>query len=51
MQICQMGRECPDIDCEVVFEPSEWKSVYGTLGIKFPETGCPMLNEVVRAIA
>jgi hypothetical protein len=51
MYICHMGRKCPDIDCEVIFEPSEWKSVYVTLGIKVPETGCPTLNEVVRAIA
>jgi hypothetical protein len=51
MYICHMGRECPDIDCEVIFEPSEWKSVYVTLGIKIPESGCPTLNEVVRAIA
>jgi hypothetical protein len=35
----------------VIFEPSESKSVYATLGIKFSETGCPNLNEVVRAIA
>jgi hypothetical protein len=51
MYICHMGRECPDIECEVIFEPSEWKSVYVTLGIEFPETGCPTLNEVIRAIA
>ena len=51
MYICHIGRECPDIDCEVIFEPSEWKSVYVTLGIKLPEKGCPNLNEVVRAIA
>lgn len=51
MYICHIGRECPDIDCEVIFEPSEWKSVYATLGIKLPEIGCPNLNEVVRAIA
>lgn len=51
MYICHMGRECPDIECEVIFEPSEWKSVYSTLGIEIPETGCPTLNEVVRAIA
>lgn len=51
MYICHMGRECPDIDCEVIFEPSEWKSVYVTLGIELPKSGCPTLNEVVRAIA
>jgi hypothetical protein len=51
MYICHIGRECPDIDCEIIFEPSEWKSVYVTLGIPLPEAGCPTLNEVVRAIA
>lgn len=51
MYICHVGRECPDIECEVIFEPSEWKSVYATLGIEIPKTGCPTLNEVVRAIA
>lgn len=51
MYICHLGRECPEIDCEVIFEPSEWKSVYVTLGMKLPENGRPTLNEVVRAIA
>lgn len=51
MYICHLGRECPDIDCEVIFEPSEWKSVYVTLRIKLPAKGCPRLNEVIRAIA
>jgi hypothetical protein len=51
MYICHMGRECPDIPCEAIFEPSEWKSVYSVLGIDLPERGCPTLNEVVRAIA
>ena len=51
MYICHLGRECPDIDCEVIFEPSEWKSVYVTLGIEFPEKGCPTLNEMIRAVA
>lgn len=51
MYICHLGRECPDLDCEVIFEPSEWKSVYATLGITIPARGCPRLNEVIRAIA
>jgi hypothetical protein len=51
MYICHMGRECPDMDCEAIFEPSEWKSVYVTLGIELPAHGCPRLNDVVRAIA
>lgn len=51
MYVCHLGRECPEMDCEVMFEPSEWKSVYSVLGEDFPEEGCPSLNELVRAIA
>jgi hypothetical protein len=51
MYVCYLGRECPELDCEVIFEPSEWKSVYTILHIDFPAAGCPTLNELVRAIA
>ena len=51
MYVCYLGRECPEIDCEVIFEPSEWKSVYTILNIEFPAEGCPRLNDLVRAIA
>lgn len=51
MYICYAGRECPDMESEIIFEPSEWKSVYTILGLDFPKQGCPKLNEVVRAIA
>jgi hypothetical protein len=51
MYVCHMGRECPKLDCEVIFEPSEWKSVYTILGMELPKQRCPSLNELVRAIA
>lgn len=51
MYVCYLGRECPDLDCEVLFEPSEWKSVYSILRLETPKRGCPKLNHVVRAIA
>lgn len=51
MYVCHLGRECPEIDCEVIFEPSEWKSVYVILGEELPKSGCPSLNTVVRMIA
>ena len=51
MYVCHLGRQCPDIDCEVLFEASEWKSVYSIIGEDIPENGCPGLNDVVRAIA
>ena len=51
MYVCHLGRECPEIECEVIFETSEWKSVYSILGKELPSAGCPSLNELVRAIA
>ena len=51
MYVCHLGRECPDMDCEIIFEPSEWKSVYTILGRPLPEHGCPSLNDLVRAVA
>lgn len=51
MYVCYLGRECPDLPCEVIFEPSEWKSVYTIMKLEIPAEGCPRLQEVVRAIA
>ena len=51
MYVCHLGRECPELDCEVLFEESEWKSVFAVLDEPIPTTGSPSLNTVVRAIA
>jgi hypothetical protein len=51
MYLCRLGRECPDLDCEVVFEPSEWKSVYTTVKQKDPPSTPPRLNKIIRMIA
>ncbi len=51
MYVCHLGRDCPELECEVLFEPSEWKSVYSVLKLEFPAQGCPPLKDVVRAIA
>lgn len=51
MYLCRLGRDCPDLDCEVVFEPSEWKSVYTTVKQKDPPSTPPRLNEIIRMIA
>ncbi len=49
--VTYLGRTCPDMSCEAVFEPCEWKSVFTVLNRKIPDRGCPKLQEVVRAIA
>lgn len=51
MYLCRLGRECPDLDCEVIFEPSEWKSVYMTVRHAEPPSTPPTLNEITRMIA
>jgi len=50
MYLCMLGRECPDISCELIFEPCEWKSVYTVLGKDIPDAP-PTLNQVIRTIA
>lgn len=51
MLLCRMGRTCPDLDCEVLFEASEWQSVYMIVKKKAPPSKPPRLNEVIRMIA
>ena len=51
MYLCRLGRECPDLNCKVVFEPCEWKSVYMALKHAEPPTDPPQLNDVIRMMA
>jgi hypothetical protein len=51
MYLSRLGRECPDLDCELIFEPSEWKSVYMTVRREDPPAIPPSLNEMIRMIA
>ena len=49
--VCRMGRECPDLDCEAIFEPSEWKAVWVTVHGKKSPRKTPRLAEMVHLIA
>jgi Transposase DNA-binding/Transposase Tn5 dimerisation domain len=49
--VCRMGRECPDADCEAIFEPSEWKAVWTAVHQKKPPKQPPRLCEMVHLIA
>ena len=51
LYLCRLGRECPDLDCEIIFEPSEEKSVYMTVRNEDPPSTPPTLNEMIRMIA
>jgi hypothetical protein len=51
LMVCRLGRSCPEMDCEAVFEPSEWKSVWMAIHQKTPPCKPPKLVEIVRFIA
>lgn len=51
LYVCRLGRDCPDISCEAVFEPSEWQSVYQVVRQQPPPKTAPKLQEMVRLVA
>ena len=46
-----MGRECPELPCDVVFETSEWQAVYLVATKTRPPAHPPTLNTMVRMVA
>jgi hypothetical protein len=50
LMVCRLGRSCPDLDCEAVFEPSEWKSVWMAIHQIAPPRRPPKLAEMLRLI-
>jgi hypothetical protein len=51
MFVCRMGRECPDLGCEAIFEPSEWKAVRVAVHGEEPPKKAPPLAAMVHLIA
>lgn len=51
LYVCHLGREFPEISCEAVFEPAEWKSVYKVIHKKPAPQEPPTLQEMVRTVA
>ena len=49
--VCHLGREFPDLDCETIFEPSEWKAVWVTVHKKKLPKKVPSLSEMVPLVA
>lgn len=49
-RLMRLGRSCPDLDAQLMFEPDEWKAAF-ILNQKRPPDTPPMLNEVVRLVA
>lgn len=49
-RLMRLGRECPDLEASLVFEPEEWQAAYVLNKMKPPKS-TPTINEVVRLIA
>jgi hypothetical protein len=51
LMVCRLGRSCPDISCEALFEPEEWKSVFVMVKRQPLPPEPPRLEEIVRLVA
>ena len=47
----RLGRDFPDLDCEAIFEASEWKAVSQVTQQRPPPATPPQLPEMVRMVA
>lgn len=51
LYVCRLGRSCPDVSCEAVFEPAEWKAAWKVVRREDPPHQPPPLGEMVRLVA
>ena len=51
LYVMTLGRRCPDLPCEVVFEEDEWRALYGIVRPRQKVKEMPRLNEVVGIVA
>lgn len=49
-RLMRLGRTCPDLEAELLFERGEWQAAY-ILNKRKPPAKPPSLNEVVRLVA
>lgn len=52
IMFCTMlGRECPDVNCEIIFDKVEWQAAYVATTKKRPPNKPPTLREMIRMVA
>lgn len=51
MYVMMLGRECPDLSCDVVLEAAEWQAVYAVVKEAAPPAAPPSLGTMVHLIA
>jgi len=51
MHVMMLGRECPDLPCDVAFDYDEWQAVYATVKKETPPSRPPTMKTMVGLIA
>lgn len=51
MYLTMLGRQCPDLPCDLVFEKEEWQAVYLVATQKAPPQEPPTINTILRMLA
>jgi hypothetical protein len=51
LMVCRLGQSCPDLDCETIFEPAEWKAVWMVVHQQPPPATPPKRGVVLRLVA
>ena len=51
LYVCRLGRSCPQVSCEAVFEPAEWQSVWQVVRETAPPAAPPRLGKMVGFVA
>jgi hypothetical protein len=51
LMVCRLCRSWPDLDCEAIFEPAEWKSVWRVLKREPLPGAPPNLGVMIRLLA
>ena len=49
--LIMLGRECPELPCNAVFDDEEWRAAYVVSKRKPPPDQPPSLNDMIRIIA
>jgi hypothetical protein len=49
--LMMLGRECPELPCDVAFDDPEWQSVYAVVKEEAPPATPPTMGQMVKLIA
>jgi Transposase DNA-binding/Transposase Tn5 dimerisation domain len=51
LYVCRLGRSQPDVGCDAVFDPAEWKAAWNVVRRQPPPVDPPSLHNMVRLVA